>query len=52
MSGRANKFFADDQFDKTIIQKNKDKIRPLANTTSNKFLKEIITFNIISFAKT
>ena len=50
--GKANKFFADDLFGKTIIKENKDKVRPLANTISDKFLKETVVLNIISLAKT
>lgn len=50
--GRPNKFFADDWFDETIIKKNKDKVRPSENTTSDKFLREIVALNILSLAKT
>ena len=52
MSGKANKFFADDWFGETIIKKNKDKVRPLTNAILDKFLKETVMLNIISFAKT
>ncbi len=51
-SGRANKFFVDDRFSETIIKENKDKVRPSANATSDKFLKETVMLNIISLAKT
>lgn len=50
-SGKTNQFFANDQFGKTIIKENKDKIRPLLNTTSNEFLREIVALNIISLIK-
>lgn len=49
---RANKFFADNQFDETIIKGNKNKIKLLANPSLDKILREIITLNIILFAKT
>ena len=49
---RANKFFAHDCFGETIIKKNKDQLKPSANATSGKFLKETIALNIISLAKT
>ena len=52
MSGRANMFFADDQFGKIIIKKNKDKVRLSANATSDEFLRETVMLNIISLAKT
>ena len=52
MSGRANKFFADDWFSKTIIKENKDKFRPSANAILDKFLRETIALNIISLTKT
>lgn len=52
MLGITNNFFADDQFGETIIKENKDKVRPLANTISDKFWKETVTLNIISIAKT
>lgn len=50
--GRQNKFFANNWFGKTIIKKNKNKVRPSANTTLDEFLKETVALNIISFAKT
>lgn len=40
-------FFVDDWFDKTIIKKNKDKVRLLANTLLNEFLKETVALNIM-----
>ena len=49
MLERANKFFIDNWFGKTIIKKNKDKVRPLI---SDRFLREIVALNIISLAKT
>lgn len=49
--GKANKFFADDWFGEIIIMKNKDKVKPLVNTTSDKFLRETIVLNIILLAK-
>lgn len=49
---KANKFFADNQFNETIIKGNKDKVRLSANTTSDKFLRETIALNIIPLAKT
>lgn len=52
MSRRANKFFIDNWFSKTIIRKNKDKIKLLANTISDELLKEIIILNIILLVKT
>lgn len=52
MLKKTNKFFINNQFDQTIIKKNKDKIRLSANTILDKFLKEIIALNIISLAKT
>lgn len=51
MSGKINKLFTNSWFGKTIIKKNKDKVKLLANTISNKFLREIVILNIISFAK-
>lgn len=50
--GRQNKFFADNRFAETIIKKNKDKVRSSANAILDKFLREIVMLNIISFAKT
>lgn len=49
---RSNKFFVNNWFDKTIIKKNWNKVRLLTNTILDKFLKEIIILNIISFTKT
>lgn len=51
-SGRLDKFLVDDLLGKSIIKKNKDRIRPLANATSDEFLGETIALNIISLAKT
>ena len=51
-SGRANKFFVDDRFGETINKEIKDKVRPSANVTSDKFLRETVVLNIISLAKT
>lgn len=48
---RSNKFFINNWFCKTIIKKNKDKVKLSANATLNKFLKETIALNIISLAK-
>lgn len=42
----------DNWFDKTIIKKNKNIIRLLANIIFNKFLKKTIVLNIILFAET
>lgn len=50
-SERANNFFADDWFSKTIIKKNKDKVKLSANTILDEFLREIVTLNIISLVK-
>ena len=47
-SGRVNKCFADDWFGETIIKENKDKVKPLANATSDEFLRETVALNIIS----
>ena len=52
MSRRANKFFADDWFSKTIIKKNKDKVKPSANVILDEVLRETVVLNIISLAKT
>lgn len=52
MSRKINKFFVNYWFSKTIINKNKDKIKPLVNAISNKFLREIFVLNIISLTKT
>lgn len=49
---KSNKFFADNRFDKTIVKENKKKVRPLANATLNKFLRETVALNIILLAKT
>lgn len=35
-----------------LLKKNKNKIKPLANTILDKFLKGTIALNIISFTKT
>ena len=43
---------ANNRFGETIIKKNKDKVRLLANATSGEFLRETIVLNSISFAKT
>lgn len=50
--GRPIKFSIDNWFDKTIIKKNKDKVRPSANAILHEFLKEIVALNIISLTKT
>lgn len=47
-----NKFFVDNWFGKTIITKNKDKVKLSANAILNKFLRKIIALNIISLVKT
>lgn len=52
ISKRANQFFVDDQFNKTIIKKYKDKVRLSVNIILNKFLKKTIVLNMISFTKT
>lgn len=50
-SGKPTKFFADDRFGETIIKENKEKVKPLANATLDKFLIEVVVLNIISLAK-
>ncbi len=52
MLEKINKFFANDRFGKTIIKENMDKVRPSANATSDKFLRERVVLNIISLTKT
>lgn len=52
MSKELNKFFADNQFDETIIKENKNKVRSSANSILDKFLRKIVMFNIILLAKT
>lgn len=49
---RTNKFFIDNQFFETIIKENKNKVKLSVNATLDKFSKEILTLNIILFAKT
>lgn len=49
---RPNKIFADDWFGKTMIKKNKNKVKLSANATLDKCLKETVALNIISLAKT
>lgn len=51
MSKKANKFFVDNRFSEIIINKNKNKVKLLANVTLAKFLKKIVMLNIISLAK-
>lgn len=51
-SEKTNKFFINDWFGETIIKENKGKVRPLANATSDRFLKETVILNIILLAKT
>ena len=50
--GRVNKFFVNNRFSETIIKKNKNKVKPLANAILDKFLREMVALNIISLAKT
>lgn len=52
MSGKTNKFFANNWFGETIIKKNRDKVRPSANITLDKFLRKTVISNIISLTKT
>lgn len=51
-SRKLNKFFVDNWFNKIIIKENKDKVKPSANATLDKILKESVTLNIISLTKT
>lgn len=51
-SRKPNKFFVDNWFNKIIIKENKDKVKPSANATLDKILKESVTLNIISLTKT
>ncbi len=51
LSGRADKFMADDRFGERIILLNKEKICPSANITSDEFLREIVAMNVISLWK-
>lgn len=48
---KANSFFRNNWFQKTIIKKNKNKVKLLINTIADKFLIEIVIINIILFAK-
>lgn len=52
ISGKANKFFANNWFGKTIIKKNKNEVRLLAIAILDKYLRETITLNILLFTKT
>lgn len=49
---KLNKFFINNQFNKTIIKKNKNKVKLSANATLEKFLRETNMLNIVSLAKT
>lgn len=49
---KINKFFTNNWCNKTIIKKNKNKIKLSINITLDEFLKEIVILNIILFAKT
>lgn len=49
---KPNNVFINNWFGKIIIKKNKNKVKLSTNCILNKFLIEIIVFNIISFAKT
>lgn len=51
LTGRERKFYADNQFEETIIKLNKKKVRPSANTKFDVFLRKTIALNIISLQK-
>lgn len=42
---------ADDRFGERIILLNKEKVRPLENVKSDKFLREVVALNILSLWK-
>lgn len=46
-----NKFYANNQFSKIIIKLNKKKIQLFVNSKTNKFLKEMIIFNVLALQK-
>lgn len=46
-SKRSDKYCANNCFEKTIIKKNKDKVRLFANAKSHEFLKKMMGANII-----
>ncbi len=48
LSGKPDKFMANDQFDERIVLFNKIKVCPSANVSTNKILKKIILMNVIS----
>lgn len=48
LSGRFNKFIADNQFNKRIILLNKDKIRLFANAKSDEIFRKTIRLNVLS----
>ncbi len=50
-SGKPDKFMADDQFDERIVLLNKEKVCSFANTSTNEFLRKIVSMNMISLWK-
>ena len=48
LTGREDKFYANNRFEETIIKLNKEKVRPSANAKSDVFLRKMITLNVIS----
>lgn len=50
-SGRPEKFYPDGRFGKTIIKLYKEKVKPLSDTKSDEFLREVVALNILSLWK-
>ena len=50
-SGRADKFYPEDQFGETIIKLNKEKFHPSANAKTDQFFEEVVALNQLSLWK-